>query len=843
MLYFGVVEQRSIADPYKIGRCKVRVIGVHSDDTAELPTDQLPWALPLMGADSAGIDGIGNSPTGILEGSWVVVQFADEFKQQPIIMGTIAGKPLGLGGGGSYDSVDSPEQAPTESAASSGSSTNAAAEPAPAPGSEPGSAPVGPPPAPGTAPGSPARSAATASAGAVMQPADIPRSATPEAIEFVREMERLCSVTPHPKKKIGNSSADDNLQIYSFLDNVKSGIYTIGYGNTTLSNGEKVTATTTMTHGECKALLAWHMTNRVVSEVRRKVKVPITASMWTALVSMAWQLGNHGLTGNAAFSILNRGDYEGFSKAIFNSYQPPEWVNVKDPAKRIDRMKSARRRAEYNMFIRDGFPDPKGGVIDPKAQEAVPVVAPDGSVDYSKSQPQAAAFTDPNSVYPRLRNESGTSRLARGTDSRDSSGGKRTIVDQKDAALVHNVPVGGGGEWDQPPIAYGALWPYNHVRETESGHVVEFDDTPGRERIAEWHRTGTYREIDSNGTRVNRIVGDTYEIQERNGYLLIKGDCNITVLGDCNLYTENDMNIEARGDLSIAASGNIAMAAGGNMVLGAKGTVNLEAGGVTSIEGSQTYINSGRRSGIKLPSARSAGKADFPPLGNYNRDADIMTTDDDVGGPSAATQSKYPAAFRPEAPREQQEPNGPFKAKAAKPVEEAAAPKGGGNNPAVIKTSLTGSISPDMQVSRHFKLKQFTCTGMCPSPAAITPQLGLTREQIVNNLQFTATNCLDPIFERFGKFQVNSWFRSIGNNGRLGSDASKTSHHLYGMAVDISWPEIKNDLNAAKRRAQEIIDLGIPFDQILIEKKNTCWIHISVKPTGVNRRQVKVIRL
>jgi len=63
------------------------------------------------------------------------------------------------------------------------------------------------------------------------------------------------------------------------------------------------------------------------------------------------------------------------------------------------------------------------------------------------------------------------------------------------------------------------------------------------------------------------------------------------------------------------------------------------------------------------------------------------------------------------------------------------------------------------------------------------------------------------------------------------------------MAVDISWPEIKNDLNAAKRRAQEIIDLGIPFDQILIEKKNTCWIHISVKPTGVNNRMVRVIRL
>ena len=47
MIYFGVVEERSIRDEYRLGRCKVRIFGVHSEDKNELPTDELPWAFPI----------------------------------------------------------------------------------------------------------------------------------------------------------------------------------------------------------------------------------------------------------------------------------------------------------------------------------------------------------------------------------------------------------------------------------------------------------------------------------------------------------------------------------------------------------------------------------------------------------------------------------------------------------------------------------------------------------------------------------------------------------------------------------------------------------------------------
>ena len=41
--YYGVVESR--ADPKQLGRLKVRVLGLHTEDKVLLPTNDLPWAI------------------------------------------------------------------------------------------------------------------------------------------------------------------------------------------------------------------------------------------------------------------------------------------------------------------------------------------------------------------------------------------------------------------------------------------------------------------------------------------------------------------------------------------------------------------------------------------------------------------------------------------------------------------------------------------------------------------------------------------------------------------------------------------------------------------------------
>lgn len=91
MLYQGCVEDRN--DPLMIGRCRVRIVGVHTHDKIELPTEDLPWAHPLGPITSASMNGLGWSPTGIVQGTWVVVDFLDEYQQQPVILGTIGGIP------------------------------------------------------------------------------------------------------------------------------------------------------------------------------------------------------------------------------------------------------------------------------------------------------------------------------------------------------------------------------------------------------------------------------------------------------------------------------------------------------------------------------------------------------------------------------------------------------------------------------------------------------------------------------------------------------------------------------------------------------------------------------
>ena len=119
--WFGVVEDRN--DPLRMGRCRVRILGYHVDDTEILPTEDLPWAMPVMPANSASVSGVGWSPTGAVEGSWVVGFFADgPSMQHPMFWGTVGAVPGGLAGTGCSDGEPgSGEPGSPESSDSAGS--------------------------------------------------------------------------------------------------------------------------------------------------------------------------------------------------------------------------------------------------------------------------------------------------------------------------------------------------------------------------------------------------------------------------------------------------------------------------------------------------------------------------------------------------------------------------------------------------------------------------------------------------------------------------------------------------------------------------------------------------
>lgn len=184
-------------------------------------------------------------------------------------------------------------------------------------------------------------------------------------------------------------------------------------------------------------------------------------------------------------------------------------------------------------------------------------------------------FTDPNANYPtkEYAGISETNKLAQG----DARG---TIVQEKNKNRMKGAKLPGGEAWDEPESAYRGAYPYNKVTQTESGHIIEVDDTPGSERLHVYHKSGTYIEIDANGSVIKRTKGSSYEIIDRNGKISIAGRADISVNGACNIFVGNDANIEVEGDVNLTSHNDITAQAGGKFNLSAVEEFNITSGNV-----------------------------------------------------------------------------------------------------------------------------------------------------------------------------------------------------------------------------------------------------------------------
>ena len=100
-------------------------------------------------------------------------------------------------------------------------------------------------------------------------------------------------------------------------------------------------------------------------------------------------------------------------------------------------------------------------------------------------------------------------------------------------------------------------YPYNRTYETESGHIVEFDDTPYAERIYEKHKSGTFREIDADGNVVTRVVGNNYEIIAGTNFVNVKGDVNLTIDSNCKTYIKGNWDIQVDGNVNEVIKGTL----------------------------------------------------------------------------------------------------------------------------------------------------------------------------------------------------------------------------------------------------------------------------------------------
>ena len=83
-------------------------------------------------------------------------------------------------------------------------------------------------------------------------------------------------------------------------------------------------------------------------------------------------------------------------------------------------------------------------------------------------------------------------------------------------------------------------------------------------------------------------------------------------------------------------------------------------------------------------------------------------------------------------------------------------------------------------------MKYFTISELCKSTTADAFHINnQPTPDIVDNLEILINECLDKIREAFGNpIYVNSGYRCKELNDRV--KGSKTSHHLYGKAADIT---------------------------------------------------------
>ena len=188
-------------------------------------------------------------------------------------------------------------------------------------------------------------------------------------------------------------------------------------------------------------------------------------------------------------------------------------------------------------------------------------------------------FNDPNARYPNTEiphsthttSESDTSRLARG--GADAETHQSLINRRKEREDITSIPIAtkpNFGEdgisttfttedtrktWDQPHPqgipSSTSKYPYNHVFESESGHIIEIDDTSGNERLHREHRTGTFEEIHADGSRVTRIVENDYEIVYSDKNVFIGGTVNLTIGGNVNHLIQGDYVQEVEGNYTL----------------------------------------------------------------------------------------------------------------------------------------------------------------------------------------------------------------------------------------------------------------------------------------------------
>ncbi len=151
-------------------------------------------------------------------------------------------------------------------------------------------------------------------------------------------------------------------------------------------------------------------------------------------------------------------------------------------------------------------------------------------------------FDDPNAAYPTKKNlgVSSVNLIATGAD-------------------VAGVYLGGASKgvgWDLADET-GSQYPNAQVTETVSGHITEYDDTYGRERIMFRHRSGSGVEMRADGTVIYSSTKNTCRIITADEKVTVEGDAEFIYKGNVTMKVSGDFNLDVGGNFTTTVAGDI----------------------------------------------------------------------------------------------------------------------------------------------------------------------------------------------------------------------------------------------------------------------------------------------
>jgi predicted chitinase len=616
ILFQGVVENRN--DPMKLGRCQVRIVGMHTHNKTELATADLPWAYPVQPITSAAMSGIGHTPIGPVPGTWVIIMFRDDEQQEPIMLGTIGGIPQTKQAQQSNKDNSSVIASDSGTLIDSGGNQITTGDGTPI---TVGSIESTVTPSPGAV-----SVAAVAAANSVVSsifavpiPRTPPAGSTTNSTLATANISLLLSTCD----ELGLTSKYAKCAILGIVGGESKWMpveedyqYSQAFR---LANIFKMTFKDSLE--EAQKWVNWRTRGLDKKEFFNKV---YNSNGNGKNVGNKFPDDGGKYFGRGFNQITGRSGYQEIQTALANKgivldlMNHPELLNIPTNAARAcvmfylihvkhdmnDPGYFAKARARTGNDVPPGYakkqeyyeyflgqaasvgstnkPATDSQKIYTPAEIASAPIEKQAAYSEDRSGNETLGFCDPTGKYPlrNLMDEPDTNRMARGII-------ESTATAFKDATRTIKIQgANNGGTWEQPLAPFGGVYPYNKVYESESGHVTMIDDSPGNETTSTFHRKGTFTDVDANGTQVNKIVGDGYIIMDRNGSIYIAGTTNVTFGGYTNIMCLGAADVEINGqttinvnnDVKIGVAGDVDMAVGGNFSMKVDGNYNVEVG-------------------------------------------------------------------------------------------------------------------------------------------------------------------------------------------------------------------------------------------------------------------------